>query len=147
MLILSKKYTQIPNLFFFMIVFLSFGVNSYAETHCDMDAANKGIQSAMNICAAEDYHKANRLLNTTYKQLLDIHKKDKTFTSNLIVAQKAWIKFRDAEVKMILTYADQPGNYGSMNSLLWSMEMLSLTEQRIKVLQGYIKDGILDQPN
>ena len=134
--------------FFFLISILSliFNINLYAEKKCDMDAANKGIQSAINICASIDYDKADKILNDTYKQLLKIHKNNKTFVNNLKATQKEWIKFRDSEVKMRLTYSDIPGNYGTMNSMLWSGELQELTEQRTLTLKKYIKDGILDQP-
>ena len=131
--------------FLIKILFLILSANIYAQRQCDIDAINNGSQFAMNECASIEYHKSDKILNDTYKQLLNIHKNNKVFIANLKTAQKIWIKFRDAEAKMILTYADMPGNHGTMNSMLWSGELQALTEQRIKTLKKYIKDGVLDQ--
>ena len=132
---------------FFLFGLGVFGLtlNLYAEDTCDMKAVNMGNQSAMNKCATIDYKKAENLLNKTYDKLLNLHKHNKHFIENLKKSQMTWIKFRDAEVNMLMTYSDMPGNYGTMNSMLRSGELQSLTEKRIKELQKYIKDGIMDQ--
>ena len=115
-----------------------------AKMKCDMEAVNRGSQQAINICAAIDFNKADRILNDTYKKLTEKHKNNKAFIKNLKLSQRAWIKFRDAEAKMILTYTGGWENGGTMYSMLHSGEMLVLTKQRTEVLKEYIKNGFID---
>ena len=56
-----------------------------------------GNQIEMNRCAYEDFQKADKKLNETYQALI---KKlgDKTYIKKLRESQRAWVKFRDAEL-------------------------------------------------
>ena len=59
-------------------------------------------QSEMNDCAAREAKKADAALNATYRELLQKIKEDKTATEKVVIAEKAWIAFRDAELAAAL---------------------------------------------
>ena len=136
----KSKKNNINKILFSTIAIVSIVSNLNAEPKCELD----GSQRSMNICAEIDANKVDNDLNSAYKQLLEIHKNNKTFITNLKESQKAWLKFRDAEAKMRLTYSDMPGNAGSMNAMMLSSELEQLTKERTKTLKKYIKDGIFD---
>lgn len=50
--------------------------------------------------AQAEYTSADRMLNEVYRQVLDVHKSDLRFIEKLKIAQRIWIKFRDAEVEL-----------------------------------------------
>jgi len=138
--LLKSQKNSINKIIISTIAIVSIVSNLNAEPKCELD----GSQHSMNICAELDANKVDNELNSTYKKLLKIHKNNKTFIANLREAQRAWLKFRDAEAKMRLTYSDMPENAGSMNAMMLSSELEQLTKERTKTLKKYIKDGIFD---
>ena len=97
-------------------------------------------QADMNKAEHEKYLKADKELNAVYQRVLKEYKKDTAFIKNLITSQKIWIQFRNAEMK--LKYPDrEPGYYGSVQPMCWSIYLTELTNERIKSLKVWI-DGI-----
>jgi len=86
------------------------------------------------------YLKTDSELNSIYQNILKEYASDTAFVKNLKVSQKLWIQFRDAEMKM--KYPDrEPGYYGSVQPMCWSIYLTQLTEDRIKTLKQWL-DGI-----
>ena len=97
-------------------------------------------QAEMNQQANESYAKADKELNTIYKQILLEYKTDTAFTRNLKASQRIWITFRDAELKM--KYPERkPGTYGTIQPVCEASYLEMLTRERIKTLKTWI-DGI-----
>ncbi|MNG13789.1 hypothetical protein D3C84_974900 [compost metagenome] len=82
----------------------------------------------MNICAFQDYQRADARLNAAYKK--QVATLDKAQLGRLRTAQRAWITFRDAQCRY------EAGVYegGSMAPLVHSSCLTKLTEQRTKDL-------------
>ncbi|MNJ69263.1 hypothetical protein D3C77_655930 [compost metagenome] len=82
----------------------------------------------MNICAFQDYQRADARLNAAYKKR--VATLDKAQLDRLRTAQRAWITFRDAQCRY------EAGVYegGSMAPLVHSSCLTKLTEQRTKDL-------------
>ncbi|WP_249126422.1 lysozyme inhibitor LprI family protein [Aeromonas popoffii] len=99
------------------------------------DCKEPMTQAAMNICAMQDYTKADAELNAAYKKL--VAALDKEQLGRLKTAQRAWITFRDAQCRY------EAGVYegGSIAPLVHSSCLTKLTEQRTKDLIAQ-----LDQP-
>lgn len=99
------------------------------------DCRDPVIQSAMNICALQEYKQADAALNAAYQQL--VTRLDKAQLGRLKGAQRAWITFRDAQCRY------EAGVYegGSMAPLVHSSCLTQLTQQRTKDL-----NALLDQP-
>ena len=58
-------------------------------------------QLEMNQEAAKNFKEADKELNSVYNQILKEYQADTKFITNLKVAQRAWIKFRDAEMNAV----------------------------------------------
>ncbi len=109
-----------------------------AAPSCD-DATT---QQEMNACAGEGYQAADKELNTTYDEImgrLDGDSKDRMKT-----AQRAWIRFRDAECEFV----SGPTSGGSANSMVKAGCLERLTQQRTETLKSYsqCEEGDLSCP-
>lgn len=97
-------------------------------------------QGEMNQDAAAEFQAADKKLNSIYRKLLADYADDDAFIAGLKEAQRRWIVFRDAQLKM--KYPDrEPGYYGSMQPLCEAMYLTELTQDRIKTLEVWI-DGV-----
>lgn len=93
-------------------------------------------QAEMNRKAKESYTKADEELNEIYKTILSEYKSDTVFINNLKTAQRIWITFRDAEVKV--KYPErEPGYYGSVYPACVSIYLEKLTRARISTLKAW----------
>ncbi|MGL6547688.1 lysozyme inhibitor LprI family protein [Aeromonas hydrophila] len=99
------------------------------------DCIEPMTQAAMNICAMQDYTKADAELNAAYRKLVATLDKDQL--GRLKTAQRAWITFRDAQCRY------EAGVYegGTIAPLVHSSCLTNLTELRTKDL-----NTLLDQP-
>jgi uncharacterized protein YecT (DUF1311 family) len=112
-----------------LICFLCSLTYSFGQTQLEMnDAENK------------KYLQADSELNMTYQKIIKEYKDDTTFIKNLVAAEKIWIQFRDAEMKM--KYPDRGADYyGSVQPMCWSIYLTELTQSRISTLKVWL-DGI-----
>lgn len=102
----------------------------------------EGRQDEMNQCAADDFAKADQALNDTYQALLKKYKDNKPYLKQLKQAQRAWIKFRDAELAAMFACDDEMRMcWGSMYPLLHLGAKQALTENRTKHLKIYLEKG------
>ncbi|MDX7901349.1 lysozyme inhibitor LprI family protein [Aeromonas media] len=94
----------------------------------EQDCTAPVTQTDMNICAFQDYQRADARLNAAYKKR--VATLDKAQLDRLRTAQRAWITFRDAQCRY------EAGVYegGSMAPLVHSSCLTKLTEQRTKDL-------------
>jgi uncharacterized protein YecT (DUF1311 family) len=85
-------------------------------------------------------------LNKIYNQILKEYKNDTIFLNKLKTAQKAWIKFRDAQLEARFpsnTQSDKNEIYGSVYPMCACIELSKLTEDRIKQLQVWL-NGVVE---
>jgi uncharacterized protein YecT (DUF1311 family) len=81
--------------------------------------------------------RANADLDKVYKQLMG--KLDAEQQKSLKEAQRAWIKWRDAEAELIARVGGDVG--GSALRVDFLIEQEKLIKQRIDVLRGYLKQA------
>ncbi len=89
---------------------------------CDPHAS----QLAMDLCAADDFHRADASLNALYDRIM----KEPVFVSRLDklrASERAWVSYRDAECR----FEDSWAEGGSMQPMLNSDCARALTERRI----------------
>lgn len=77
-------------------------------------------------------------LNIAYQQLLAVLKSEPTQLAKLRASQRAWIKFRDADVALVVTHYDEGGSLGSS---IASMQRFRLTRARLQDLQERLADS------
>ena len=99
-------------------------LNAQAAASADRCAAPEN-QSEMNFCAEADFQKADRELTAVYAKF-------KPVPPMLRVAERAWIAYRDAECD----FQGDAEAGGSMQPMIISGCMATLTEERIKTLQN-----------
>lgn len=100
--------------------------------------ASAQTQGEMNQDAASELKAADNELNAIYQQILEDYADDEAFIANLKEAQRCWIAFRDAQMKM--KYPDrEPGYYGSIQPMCEAMYLTELTQDRIKTLNMWIE--------
>lgn len=92
-------------------------------------------QFELNKKAQDNFLKADNELNIVFKKILTEYKEDTLFIKNLKAAQKIWIQFRDAELKMKFPATNE---YGSALPMCWSMYEEQLTRERIKTLNEWL---------
>jgi uncharacterized protein YecT (DUF1311 family) len=112
----------------FLLISLAFLLSrSFAQT-----------QLELNDIQRKNYVAADSELNLTYQRILTEYKDDTAFTKSLIASEKIWIKFRDAEMKM--KYPDrEPGYYGTIQPMCWSMYLTQLTLERTATLKQWLE--------
>ncbi|ACB95396.1 lysozyme inhibitor LprI family protein [Beijerinckia indica] len=101
-------------------------------------------QATMNECANVAFKKSDSQLNELYKKI-ETRLSDNTDTKKLLAqAQRAWIKFRDAECD----FQRSASAGGSVMPMIISMCMDGMTQSRIKDLQNYLncKEGDMSCP-
>ena len=110
---------------------ISFSFLSHAQTQFE---ANETAQHA--------YQKADGELNAVYQKILVEYKSDTSFVKACRAAQRAWIKFRDAQLAM--KFPDEGSNYyGSMLPMCESLYLEELTRERIETLKEWLV-GVLE---
>jgi uncharacterized protein YecT (DUF1311 family) len=94
-------------------------------------------QLEMNEAEHKNFLKADKELNQVYQQILKVYKSDTAFIKNLKASQRLWVQFRDAELSMM--YPDRnPGYYGSIHPMCWSIYKTELTNERIEKLRKWL---------
>jgi uncharacterized protein YecT (DUF1311 family) len=88
----------------------------------------------------EELRKADAELNRVYQRVRELYRDDPMFLPKLKEAQRAWIKFRDAEVEAM--YPPYEGSYDLRGTRMGiSQYEADLTNDRIKMLQQWL-DGV-----
>jgi uncharacterized protein YecT (DUF1311 family) len=93
-------------------------------------------QAAMDACAQSDFHNADNELNQVYQALVQKIKADSAATESLKNSERAWLLFRDAQMKALHPH---PNQEGSVSPMCRSSQMAELTLQRVKALQAMLK--------
>ncbi|MBL5976326.1 DUF1311 domain-containing protein [Comamonas sp. NyZ500] len=92
-------------------------------------------QAQISVCAANELGKIDRQLNTKYREIIDHLRHDEAAQSQLIVAQRKWIGFRDAEC----TFRTINSQGGSMNRSSLDSCLTNLTKARINQFNLYLR--------
>jgi len=96
-------------------------------------------QAEMNAKAKTEYEKVDKELNQVYQKLVQDYKSDTVFIKSTKEAQRQWVKFRDAQVKMKYPAYKDAGE--SVLPMCRNYYLKELTANRIKELKQWI-DGV-----
>lgn len=101
-------------------------------------------QAGLTQCAGDAYKKADAALNVTYKQVMARLKDSETAARSLVVAQRAWIAYRDAECDFISSGVEG----GSARPMIVAQCLEQLTTQRTDDLKALLncEEGDLSCP-
>ena len=92
-------------------------------------------QEKLNSSAKVDYAKADAELNAVYRRILQDYKNDTIFIRNTKDAQRQWLKFRDAQLKMKYSSCDN----ASVLPMCWFYYLKELTQVRTKELSLWLE--------
>lgn len=108
----------------------------------ECDSAN--TQSDMNQCAGKQFKAADQELNKLYQQINQRLKDQPESKKQLVIAQRAWVAFRDAECN----FASSGVEGGSVYPLIYNNCITDLTKARVKTFKTYLKceEGDLSCP-
>jgi uncharacterized protein YecT (DUF1311 family) len=95
-------------------------------------------QFELNSCAGAEYVGADAELNLVYKEVLEKYKSDSKFIAKFRDAQRAWLKYRDAEFEAKFPHADETRYYGSVFPMCASQYRARLTRERIIKLREWL---------
>lgn len=103
-------------------------------------AADAQTQHEMTIDACTDYKAADAELSAVYQQILQERGNDKQFVDALKEAQRAWVRFRDAELKAIYPERNVPLAYGSAHPMCECGVLAMMTRVRTSALSEWLKN-------
>ena len=111
-----------------------------AAQAADCGSANLS-QTDLDVCAGDAFKKADAELNARYKKIVACLKDD---AKPLAEAQRAWVKFRDAECK----FQGSATEGGSAQPMVVAECLQSVTAERSKDLNYYLtcEEGDLSCP-
>jgi uncharacterized protein YecT (DUF1311 family) len=98
-------------------------------------------QRDLNDSAGNESAKAERELNATYQGILKKYANDPTFIGRLRTAQRAWLKFRDAQLEMRFPPSDQAGSAEPMCYASYKAELTQARTRELKVWLDGIEEG------
>jgi uncharacterized protein YecT (DUF1311 family) len=98
-------------------------------------------QYELNTCAGSEFAAADQTLNEVYEQVLRQYRTDRPFIEKFKVAQRAWLRFRDAEMEALFPKADEQGEYGSVFPMCFAQWKSQLTHERTDQLRRWLKGG------
>ncbi|MFW1678830.1 lysozyme inhibitor LprI family protein [Pontibacter sp. JAM-7] len=107
-------------------------------THC-LSLEKNMTTSGMERCTIEAIKEWDSELNRTYKALMS--QLDTPSKEQLKLAQRAWVKYKELEIKNISSiyrYSFHSGNGGSMLIPMQAMDELEITKSRTLELTGYL---------
>lgn len=102
-----------------------------------LEKANTQLE--INICDNHEQSLADKELNQIYQAVLKKHESNKKFIEKLKNSQRAWVKWRDAEMEAIFPEKDQPGYYGSSFAACWANQLALLTRERSRQLKTWLE--------
>ena len=113
---------------------------AYASAACQ----NATTQLQLNECAAASYAKSDKDLNKVYRDILARLKGPSETKTDFIAAQRAWLKYRDAQCRFEISGLEG----GSVQPMIYSQCLDTLTQSRTKYLSQFLdcRDGTLNCP-
>ena len=102
-----------------------------------------GTQAELNACAYDEFEKADKELNDTYKNLPKKRGLDEIFVQKMRKAQQSWLAFRDAELEALFACeSPDPGAcWGSMYPMSYMSEKARLTRERTEALRAILREA------
>ena len=93
-------------------------------------------QFALNNCAGKQSGDAELELNKTYQSILKKYADRPVFLERLRIAQRAWLRFRDAQLEMQFPPAEASG---SVTPMCYALLKTELIDQRTAQLKAWLQ--------
>ena len=95
---------------------------------------NDTVEPSAYVGGSDDYsERVDSLMTVIYNAILRIYNDDTVFISKFVLAQRIWMKYRDAELEAIMPAAPK-GEYGEYEKQCRWQYRAALTKRRIEEL-------------
>jgi uncharacterized protein YecT (DUF1311 family) len=101
-----------------------------------VETANTQLEA--NQCAGRELKADDAELNRVYQAILTRYKDQRAFVESLRKAQRAWVRFRDAELAAKFPGDDKQSRYGSVYPMCASRFLAERTRERIEQLREWL---------
>jgi uncharacterized protein YecT (DUF1311 family) len=128
----TKKTVSLFSVFLCIFVF-ALPRNAFAQK--SDPCLSKQTQYEMNSCELSQYAKVDTELKSIYGKLIAKYKSNDEFVNKMKIAQESWLKFRDADLASLYYQEKIPGAYGSVHPMCKALELIRLTNERVKELK------------
>lgn len=126
---------------------LAFSLQAATPRPEDPDCAEPMTQTAMNICAAQDFQRADAELNQVWRDVRVLAKADDAEPHDdgqpghwptLLEAQRAWLAYRDAHCRLV----GYDARGGSLQPLLTANCRTELTRERTQSMRALLTNQL-----
>tara|TARA_R110002072_G_scaffold86774_6_gene195810 strand:+ start:10515 stop:10952 length:438 start_codon:yes stop_codon:yes gene_type:complete len=130
---------------------LAFSLQAATPPPEDPDCAEPLTQTAMNICAAQDFQRADAELNQVWREVRALAKSADAephddgqpgYWPTLLEAQRAWLAYRDAHCRLVGYNA----RGGSLQPLLTANCRAELTRARTQSMRALLTNQVSGEP-
>jgi len=118
-----------------IVIFAAEPVAAEEKASCYADA---NTQLDLNDCGVQEWKEADDELNHVYQEILKLNSDDKVFLGRLKEAQRAWLKFRDAELEALFPEENKQLQYGSSFPMCYAQWLATITKQRTQQLKKWL---------
>jgi uncharacterized protein YecT (DUF1311 family) len=116
---------------------LFFAIPGVAQQKTDPCGDETTGQIQMDRCARQQFEHADRQLNETYTRVIQKFSVTPSTIKRIHAAQRAWIRFRDAEIEALFPSANRE-LHGTVYPMCRWLELLRLTRARTVELSSMI---------
>lgn len=115
--------------------------NAYAKGQKNPEDCMQTATTQIDLdrCAGMHYQKAADRLHSVYGQILKEYAKDPVFIKAFEASRKAWLAYRDAQMKMMFPHADEAMYYGTILPMCEAQYEEALTKARTAQVMQWIK--------
>lgn len=130
---------------------LAFALQAGSPPTEDPDCAEPMSQTAMNICAAQDFQRADAELNAVWREVRAVAKSADAELHDdgqpghwptLLEAQRAWLAYRDAHCRLV----GYDARGGSLQPLLTANCRAELTRERTRSMRALLTNQVSGEP-
>jgi uncharacterized protein YecT (DUF1311 family) len=119
-----------------LVLCLSMNVSAQKQAKSSDCLDKAKTQSELNDCTGQSAAEAERELNKTYQSILKKYTDQPAFVGRMRLAQRAWLRFRDAQLEMRFPPSDQSG---SAEPMCYAQYKAELTAQRTQQLRPWLQ--------
>lgn len=123
-------------------LFVALACSCHGQSSSTLDGCMKvaDTQHDLNLCASDEAKRVDAELNTKFKNFLAQIAGDSLALAKLKVAERAWLRYRDAFIAATYPALDKQLNYGTEYPMNVNLLRAKLTREHLATLTDLIND-------
>jgi uncharacterized protein YecT (DUF1311 family) len=128
--------------FVVLLLFVAVACSCHGQSSSTLDVCMNvaGSQRELNQCASDEAKRADTELNTKYKNFLTQIAGDTLAVTKLKVAERAWLRYRDAYLDATYPAQNKQANYGTEYPMDVNLLRAKLTREHVAALTDLINE-------